>query len=132
MELGSLSHGGCLMPNYSLIFARTLQHATDSAVIDWQWEPSNELRNEFRRPDTGEKARWVPDVPSALYGLRWLTVVYLGREWEKRRDSEAIRLGMESGFFKQQDPQLPPPRPRRSRDDDLSTIRRLLAQVDRN
>lgn len=124
------------MPNYSLIFARTLEDATDSAMIDWQWEPSNELRNEFRRPDTGEKARWVPDVPSALDSLRWLTVIYLGRQWEKRRDVDRIRAALESGFFKQQDPQLPPPRPRRSRqqklDDRLSELRQELSKLERH
>lgn len=125
-----------LMPNYSLIFARTLEDATNSATIDWHWEPSNELRNEFRRPDTGERARWVPDVPSALYGLRWNTVIYLGRDWGKRRDADRIQVALESGFFKEQDPQLPPSRPRRSRqqrlDDRLSELRVELAKLERD
>lgn len=128
------------MPNYSLLFARTLQDATDSALIDWQWQPYNELRNQFCRPDNGEMVRWVPDVPSALDGLRFNTRIYLGRDWDKRRDADRVRTlsipatpeEQGSGFFVVCDPQLPPPRPRRSRDDDLSAIRRLLAKVERD
>lgn len=123
------------MPNYSLLFARTLQHATDSALVDWQWEPYNELRNQFRRPDNGEMVRWVPDVPSALGGLRFNTRIYLGREWRARRDSGRIMSlsrpvtpeEQGSGFFVVCDPQLPPPRPRKSRDEErLSELKRLL------
>lgn len=127
------------MPNYSLLFARTLQDATDSALIDWQWETYNELRNQFRRPDNGEMVRWVSDVPSGLNDLRYNTRVYLGRNWDKRRDTDQIRTlcipatpeAQGSGFFVVCDPELPPPRSRRSRDDDLSTLRRTLARLER-
>lgn len=103
------------MPNYSLIFARTLQHATDSALLDWDWQGVDELRNQFRRPDNGEHARWVPDVPSALNDLRWLTRVYLGRDWEKRTDAAKVVDLIETGFFKLVEPDLPEPRDRRRR-----------------
>lgn len=126
------------MPNYSLIFARTFDHAYASAVVDWKWEPHNELRNQFRRPDNGEMARWVPDVPSALNDLRFNTRVYLGREWEARRDAERVRVlcipatpeTQGSGFFVVCDPELPPPRPRR-RNDDLSALKRMLSKLER-
>lgn len=103
------------MPNYSLIFARTLQHATDSALLDWQWQGVDELRNQFRRPDNGEHVRWVPDVPPALNDLRWLTRVYLGRDWEKRTDATKVVDLIEVGFFKLVEPDLPEPRDRRRR-----------------
>lgn len=113
------------VPNYSLLFARTLDHAVSSAA-GWKWDGSNELRNEFRRPDTGERARFVPDVPSALNDLRWNTRVYLGGDWEKRRDAERLVDLIESGFFKLVDPELPPPRPRAPRDRTLNDIRKQL------
>lgn len=98
------------MPNYSLIFARTLDHAVASAFQDWRWYGVNELRNQFRRPDTGEQARFVPDVASALNDLRWNTVVYLGRDWHLRNDAGKVVDLIEAKFFKLGDPELPPPR----------------------
>lgn len=127
------------MPNYSLIFARSLQHADDSAIIDWHWQRSDELHSEYRRPDTGERARFVPDLPGTLQGLRFNTRVYLGRDWGKRNDAVQIRELTTpatpecggSGFFVVMDPELPPPRIRTRRDDALSEVRKTLARLER-
>lgn len=119
------------MPNYSLIFARSLQHAHSSAIEDWQWQFVDELHSEYRRPDTGERARFVPDLPHTLQGLRWNTRVYLGRDWRKRSDASQIMGHVDSGFFKAEDPELPPPRPRTRRDDTLSDVRRTLARLEK-
>lgn len=100
------------MPNYSLIFARTLDHAHTSAVTDWGWQVVDELRNEFRCSGTGERVRWVPDVPSALNDLRWLTRVYLGSDWHLRRDAVKVVDLIEAGFFKLVDSELPASRKR--------------------
>lgn len=119
------------MPNCSLIFARTLQDAEDSALIDWKWERSDELHSEFRRPDSNERARFVPDGPQSLQNLRWNTKVYLGRDWNKRNDVAHIGTLISEGFFVETDPELPPPRIRVRRDDALSEIRRTLARLER-
>lgn len=100
------------MPNYSLIFARTLDHAHQSAVADWGWQAVDELRNEFRRPDTNERVRWIPDTASALNDLRWLTRVYLGSDWHLRKDAVKVVDLIEAGFFKRIDAELPAPRGR--------------------
>lgn len=102
------------MPNYSLVLARTLAHAEISILSDWKWDSYNELRNEFRRPDTGERVRFAPDVPSALNDLRWNTKVYLGLDWHMRNDASRIVDLIESGFFVNSDPELPNRRERKS------------------
>lgn len=119
------------MPNYSLIFAHTLQDAHDSALLDWHWNHVDELHSEFRRPDTGERARFVQDLPHTLQGLRWNTRVYLGRNWKKRSDASQIMGYLDSGFFLGVDPELPPPRPRSKRSDVLAGIQRTLARLER-
>lgn len=116
------------MPNYSLLFARTLQDADDSAIIDWGWQAVGELRNEYRRPDTGERARFVTDRHEATLGLRWNTRVYFGRNWEKRVDAERLVDMVETGFFVFVDPTMPPPRAPRKRREELlmSELKTLL------
>lgn len=119
------------MPNYSLIFARSLQHADDCAVAVWHWQRSDELHSEYRRPDTGERARYVQDLPGTLQGLRWNTRVYLADGWRQRSDASQIMGYLDSGFFKEEDPELPPPRIRTRRDDALSEVRKTLARLER-
>lgn len=118
------------MADVALLFARTLDDADASAVIDWKWDRSGELRNEYRRPDTGERARYVQDGPDSLQNLRWNTRVYLGRGWEQRSDAVAITASLNVKFFKEIDPELPPPRARVTRDDKLGEMRRMLARME--
>jgi len=119
------------MPNYALLFAHTLQDADNSALVDWKWERTGDLRPEWRRPDTGERIRWVPDSPGTLQGLRWNTRVYLGHNVKRRNDAEVIRTYVMSGFFQLCDPELPPPRKRLRRDDALDEVRKQLARLER-
>jgi hypothetical protein len=118
------------MPNYSLIFAPSLQAADDAAVNDWRWERYNEMRDEYRRPDTGERARFVKDGPQSLQNLRWSTRVYLVDGWRKRTDASSIMGLLDSGFFVETDPELPPPRPRKKRDEVLSEVRKQLSRLE--
>lgn len=96
----------------ALLFAATLQDATDSAVTDWKWEYSDQLHFEFRRPDSGERVRFVVDQPHVMDGLRWNTTVYLGRNWNRRRDTKEIVGHLRTRFFLLGEPDLPPPRRR--------------------
>ncbi len=114
------------MPNFSLIFARDLQFADDSALLDWHWERYDELHSEFRRPDNNERARFVPDGPQSLQNLRWNTKVYLGRGWERRADAHSIRRLIGDGFFVETDPNLPPPRRRTMSRDGVEPRRSTL------
>lgn len=103
------------MPNYSLLFASSLQAATDAA-LGWGWEPSDQFHFEFRRPHNNERVRFVPDFREALVGLRWNTRVYLVTGWQNRRDAEKIRVFIVERFFAVvEDPETPEPR-RRKRD----------------
>lgn len=102
------------MPNYSLLVARTLQDAENSATIDWKWEYHDQLHFAFRRPDNGEIVRFVADRSGeTLRGLRWNTKLYLGYQWQARRDANIIRDLLREGFFTEEDPQLARPRQRR-------------------
>lgn len=119
--------------NYSLLFARTLQDADDSALLDWKWDKVGDLgHDEYRRPDNGERVRFAPDNIHSLQNLRWATRVYLGRDWLKRNDSHQIKAFIGDGFFKEVDPELPPPRVRAKRDDVLSEVRRTLSRLERS
>ncbi len=120
-----------IMPNHALLFARTLQDADNSALVDWKWDRTGELRPEWRRPDTGERVRFVPDSPGTLQGLRWNTRIYLGYGVKARADAELIRAYVLSGFFKLCDPELPPPRRRPRRDEALDEVRKQLARLER-
>lgn len=122
------------MPNYSLLFARTLQDADNSALIDWKWDKIGDLgHDEYRRPDTGERVRFVLDNHGrSLQGLRWNTRIYLGYDWQKRTDAEHIRLLVSEGFFNEVDPELPPPRMRTKRDDALTEIKRSLDRLEKS
>lgn len=120
------------MPNYSLLFARSPFDAELCATNDWGWERADELHSEFRRPDSGERVRYVQDLPGTLQGFRWDTRVYLGFEWYRRSDATKVVDLIASGFFRKCDPQLPPPRPRRNRDADvLSEVRRTLTRLEK-
>lgn len=119
------------MPNFSLIFARSLDQADFTAVITWHWQRSDELHSEYRRPDTGERARFVPDLPGTLQGLRWNTRIYLVDGWRARSDASQIMGYLGSGFFREEDPELPPPRIRVKRDDALTEVRKTLARLER-
>lgn len=120
------------MPNYSLLFARTAQDADDSASLDWKWDKVGDLgHHEYRRPDTGERVRYVEDGPQSLQNLRWNTRVYCGRNWNRRADAARIKSMLRDGFFSVQDPELPPPRPRARKDETLSEMRRMLARLER-
>ena len=102
------------MPNYSLLVARTLQDAENSAIVDWKWEYHDHLHFAFRRPDNGEIIRFVADRGGeTLRGLRWNTRIYFGYQWQARRDAAIIRSLIDQGFFTEEDPTLPPPRQRR-------------------
>lgn len=101
------------MPNYSLIFARNLVDA-DVAARGWGWQLHDELHNEYRRIDTNERARFTPDNGQSLQNLRWHTKVYLVDGWRGRNDASSVMGLIDSGFFEvDEDPSLPPPRPRR-------------------
>lgn len=115
----------------SLLFARTLQDADDSALIDWNWYKTDELNSEYRRPDDNERVRFCPDKPECLRGLVWNTRVYLGRNWEKRDDAPKIRTLLSEGFFSPGDPELPPPRRKTKKADALSEIRRTLERLEK-
>lgn len=119
----------------ALLFARTFQDADDSAVLDWKWQRSDALRTEFTRPDCLQRVRFVVDMPGTLSGLRWGTEVYFGRNWTKRNDADQIKDLIAKEFFKERDPSLPPPRPRRSRADRdaaaTSELRELLHRAQR-
>jgi len=112
------------MPNYSLLFAASLQDAQDSALVDWKWEISDHLHSEFRRPDNNERVRFVFDRPDGLSNLRWNTKVYLGRNWRSRADITNIETLIRERFFTIEDPDLPPPRRRRK--DRLETLKSEL------
>lgn len=119
------------MPNYSLLFAFSAQSAIDAAVTGWRWDYIGELHQEFRRPDTMERIRFVVDDGGrTLQGLRWLTKVYLVPDWVKRRDASCIMGLLDAGLFKLSDPELPPPRPRRKRDEALTEVRQILARLE--
>lgn len=120
------------MTYYALLFARTLDDADNSAMLDWHWERSGELRPEWRRPDTGERVRWVPDSAGSISGLRWNTRTYLGRDWQRRNDAPQIQHMLDGGFFVVGDPELPPPRRRTSKTDALDGIRQQLARLERS
>ena len=101
------------MANLSLLFTATLQDAETSALVTWKWELSDPLHFQFRRPDNGERVRFVPDYRYSCSGHPWNTTVYLGRDWRKRKDAKEIEGLLLSGFFVLGDPELPPPRARR-------------------
>jgi len=119
------------MPNYSLLFARTPQDADDSACVDWKWEKVGELHQEFRRPDNGERIRYVMDKRGqTLQGLRWNTRVYLGKDWYKRTDAIHISANLVSGFFVMVDPVLiPRGRRKRTRDERIVDAIKQLAEL---
>ena len=121
------------MPNYSLLFARTAPDA-DVSASGWGWDKVGDLgHHEYRRPDTGEVVRFVNDSDgSGLNGLRWNTRVYLADGWRKRTDASQIMGMVDSGFFKDEDPELPPPRSRRNKDaETLNELRRSLARLEK-
>lgn len=121
------------MPNFSLLFAHTLAEADHHAVSEWKWDKVGDLgHDEYRRPDTGERTRFVNDSDGrGLNGLRWLTRVYLAKGWRNRTDASHVMGMLDSGFFVEADPILPPPRSRRSKDADaLSEIKRNLARLE--
>lgn len=121
------------MPDIALLIAGSFQDAIKSAK-DWGWEiTADVLYLEFRRPDTGQLVRYHQDQSiHSTKGLRWHTVVYLGDNWMKRKDVDALReLGFRredgsiesgQGFFTEGDPTLPPPRPKRPRDRELDAL----------
>lgn len=125
------------MPNFSLLFAHTPEIA-DHSCRTWQWDKVGDLgHHEYRRPDTGERVRFVLDSDGhGLNGLRWNTRVYLSGgldagDWRRRRDASHIMGMLDAGFFVEADPVLPPPRSRRSKDADaLSEIKRNLARLE--
>jgi|HubBroStandDraft_3_1064219.scaffolds.fasta_scaffold00924_9 hypothetical protein len=102
------------MPNFSLLFAGSLQDAEDSALADWRWEIFDHLHFEFRRPDSGERVRFVQDRRDTLDNLRWNTRIYLGRNWKRRQDAMIVENLVLERFFVLGDPTLPPPRKRRT------------------
>lgn len=116
----------------ALLFARTLDLADHDAVHNWHWQRTDELRSEYRRPDSGERVRYVPDIPGTLSGHGWGTTAYLGSDWAKRRDAAQIKQALDCGLFITGDPELPPPRPRTRREDALNDIRRTLSRLERN
>lgn len=117
----------------AFLFAATHQDADDSAVADWKWERHNAIRTEFLRPDSRQVVRFVPDMDGTMTGFAWNTRVYLGRNWERRRDKALIQGFIDSGFFKVEDPELPALRPpRRNRLERLtSELRSLLGDAER-
>lgn len=120
------------MPNLSLLFARTLQDADDSAWIDWKWDRMpGDLYHEWRRPDNYERVRFVPNMMNATNGLRWHTKVYLGRNWMARVDHTQVQLLIDTQFFDVGDPELPPPRKRRDAvsNAEVGEIRKLLHRM---
>lgn len=121
------------MAALSFIFAGSQHDAVLSAVEDWKWEEANTLLPEFIRPDTRERVRWVPDMEGTNGNFRWTTTVYLGRNWERRRDRLLIRDMMAAGLFREGDPKLPPPKPpRRNRLERMtSELRTMLSQMER-
>lgn len=114
------------MVNFSLILAASASDAELAAIQAWKWEATSELRCEFRRPDTGERVRYVYDGPQSLQNLRWNTRVYLVDGWRKRQDASSVMGMIDAGFFTVEDPELPPPRPKARRDDILSELRKRL------
>lgn len=121
------------MPNYSLLFSYDAVTAENFACIDWKWDKVGSLgRDEYRRPDTGERIRFVQDSDGhGLNGLRWNTRVYLANDWRRRHDASHIMGMLDSGFFVEADPILPPPRSKRSKDADvLSEIKRGIAKLE--
>lgn len=122
------------MPNFSLLFARSPAEAEASACDEWKWDKVGDLgHDEYRRPDTGERVRFVPDRNGeTLQGLRWNTRVYLADAWRHRSDASQIMGMLDSGFFKEADPVLPPPRSKRDKASDaLGEIRRNLARLEK-
>jgi len=120
-------------PPTALLFARTFQDADDSAVADWKWERGDHLHTEFIRPDNLQRVRFVVDMPGTLRGLRWGTVAYFGRNWEKRNDAAQLRALVAAEFLKEVEPKLPPPRaPRRDRMAIVTgELRELLSRAER-
>lgn len=117
----------------SLLIARTFEDADRVAANDWRWERHSEAfgRFEYRRPDRPREAiRWLPDQPAALQGLRWNTTVYLVDGWKLRRDADRVQHHLDSGFFKEEDPELLPPRTRPKREQELAEVRKTLARLE--
>lgn len=121
------------MPNFSLLFAPTVSVADHVALFDWKWDKVGDLgHHEYRRPDTGEHVRFVQDSDGhGLNGLRWNTCVYLADGWRRRSDASHVMGMLDSGFFVEGDPVLPPPRPRRNRDaETLSELKRTITRLE--
>lgn len=100
----------------ALLIARNSHVADGNAFVDWKWWPSNELRHEYRRPDTNEIVRFLPDLPGTTNGLAWGTTVYLGSDANMRNDWPHVSAAISAGQFVQGDPQLPPPRLRKKKE----------------
>lgn len=119
----------------SLLIAQNLQVADDVALSQWKWERSGADmfgRAEYRRPDRlREVIRFVADRPGALRGLSWNTTVYLAEGWRKRNDASEVMGLLDSGFFKEEDPELLPPRVRPKRDQVIDDMRRTLDKMTR-
>ncbi len=120
------------MPNYSLLLAHTLE-AADFEAAKWGWDKVGDLgRHEWRRSDTGEHIRFVHDSDGhGLNGLRWNTKVYLASDWRRRQDASHVMGMLDSAFLIESDPQLPPPRARRKKDDVLGELQATLDKLQR-
>lgn len=90
------------MPVYSLLFAATPEEAIATALEDYKWlqhEPA--LRYEFRRHDSNERIRFVPDGPASetLQNQQYGTRVYIGRGCARRKDVKGIVDAVVNGQF---------------------------------
>lgn len=89
------------MPTYSLLFALTPEDAIATAVEEYKWLHIDGLQHEFRRNDSLERIKFVPDGPAreTLQNQRWGTRVYLGRNWNRRKDAYEIADKVVYQFF---------------------------------
>lgn len=120
----------------SLLIAHTFEDADRAAAgpKGWGWWRASDAFGiyEFRRPDRPrEVIRWLPDRDGSLQGLQWNTAVYLVEGWRRRNDAGQVGFMLGNGFFKEEDPELPPPRPRQKRDAVLDDVRKTLARLEK-
>jgi hypothetical protein len=90
----------------SLLLAKSLQHAVNSAMVDWRWERINTTW--FKAPD-GDTAMYAPADGRALRGLPPGTKVYLGYGWYEREDAAELEFLFDQGRFVRAEPVMGTP-----------------------